>query len=109
MRQRAARLFTAGRALAHLLAALLHRLHRLLYARPHTPDQTADLPRGGCRPLGQLADFIGYNREAPAMLARAGGLDSGIERQQVGLLGDLVDGLDDGSDSLALLSQLLDL
>ena len=38
--------------------------------------------------LGQLADLLGDDREAAALLAGAGGLDRGVERQQVGLLGE---------------------
>ena len=45
------------------------------------------------RALGQLAHLRGDDREARAGLAGAGGLDRGVERQQVGLLGDLVDQL----------------
>ena len=45
--------------------------------------------------LGELADLFGHDREAPALLAGAGGLDRGVEREQVGLLRDAGDGLDD--------------
>ena len=41
--------------------------------------------------LGQLADFLGDDGEAAALLAGAGGLDRGVEREQVGLLGDAGD------------------
>ena len=51
-------------------------------------DQAGDLARGGLGLLGQLADLLGHDREAAALLAGAGGLDGGVERQQVRLLGD---------------------
>ena len=47
------------------------------------------------RALGQVAHFLGHHGEALAGLAGAGRFDRGVEGQQVGLEGDLVDGLDD--------------
>ncbi|MNC72218.1 hypothetical protein D3C75_1232420 [compost metagenome] len=44
--------------------------------------------RGAC---GQAAHFVGHHREATAMLPGTRRLDSGIERQQVGLVGDFAD------------------
>jgi hypothetical protein len=41
--------------------------------------------------LGQLADLVGDHREAAALLAGTGGLDRGVECQQVGLVGDAED------------------
>ena len=38
--------------------------------------------------LGELADLVGDDGEAAAGLAGAGGLDRGVEREQVGLVGD---------------------
>jgi len=45
--------------------------------------------------LGQLADLIGDDGESAAGVTRAGRFDRGIEREQVGLLGDVVDHVDD--------------
>ena len=50
--------------------------------------------------LGQLAHLVGDDGEAPAALAGAGGLDRGVERQQVGLARDVLDRLDDPADLL---------
>ena len=44
---------------------------------------------------GQVAHFLRDDREAAARVAGAGRLDGGVQRQQVGLERDLVDGLDD--------------
>ena len=41
------------------------------------------------------------------MLASPGGLNGRVERQQVGLLGDIVDRLDDGADAIAQRAELL--
>ncbi|MNX88084.1 hypothetical protein D3C86_1200420 [compost metagenome] len=43
------------------------------------------------------------------MLAGPGRLDGGVERQEVGLLGDVVDHLDDGPDLLGAIAELRDL
>ena len=40
--------------------------------------------------LGQDADLLGHDGEALALLAGAAGLDGGVERQQVGLVGQVV-------------------
>src|SRR5579871_6688093 len=107
--QRSPCLLAALRSHRHLGAARLHRLHRLIHFRTHRTDETADLTGRTRGALGQLAHLIGDHREALAMLARTRRLDGRIQRQQVGLLGDLVDGLDNRSDLLAFLAQLLHL
>ena len=57
------------------------------------------IDRGGLLGLlGQLADLVGDDREAAALLAGAGGLDRGVERQEVRLLGDGGDRVDDPAD-----------
>ncbi len=58
----------------------------------------ADVFGGGGGLLGQLLDFRGHDGEALAGVAGAGGLDRGVQRQQVGLLGDVLDDLDDLAD-----------
>ena len=50
------------------------------------------------RLLGQLLDLVGHDGEALAGLAGACRLDRGVEREQVGLLGDVGDHLDDLAD-----------
>ena len=71
-------------------------------------DQLGDRLGGRLGLLGELADLVGHDGEAAALLAGAGGLDGGVERQQVGLLGDAGDGVDDAADALALGAQLAD-
>ena len=65
-------------------------------------DQRGDLAGGALGLLGQLADLFGDDGEAAALLAGAGGLDGGVEREQVGLLGDAGDRVDDAADLLGL-------
>ena len=96
--QRPPRLPGARRAAGHIRRAGLHRRHGLLRARLHLGDQAADLLCRPRRPLGQLAHLVGDHREAAARLAGPRRLDGGVQRQQVGLLGDLVNGLHDAAD-----------
>ena len=63
-------------------------------------DQLAGVGGGLGGALGQLADLVGDDGEAPAALTGAGGLDRGVEREQVGLAGDVLDRLDDAADLL---------
>ncbi|MCY1422379.1 hypothetical protein D3C76_1602120 [compost metagenome] len=56
--------------------------------------------------LGQVAHFIGHHGKAAAKVAGACGFDGGVERQQVGLLGNAVDHTDHAVDFLAVFGQL---
>ena len=71
-------------------------------------DQARDLAGGVLGLLGELADLLGDDGEAAALLAGAGGLDGGVEREQVGLLGDAGDRVDDPADPLGARGELLD-
>src|SRR3712207_7461014 len=70
---------------------------------PYTPLSRSGRPGGLLR---QLLDLGGDDREALARLTGASRLDRGVERQQVGLLGDAVDQLDDRGDLLRGVAQL---
>ncbi len=65
----------------------------------HAGDLGADLVGrlGGLR--GQGLHLRGNHREAAAGFAGASGLDRGVEREQVGLLGNRRDQLDDVADA----------
>ena len=56
--------------------------------------EVADLLGGGLAPLGKLADLAGNDREPLAVRAGPGRLDGGVQGQQVGLVGDVVDDQD---------------
>ena len=60
------------------------------------------------RLLGELADFVGDDGEAAAVLASAGGLDGGVQRQEVRLLGDARDRADDLLDVFGVMAELDD-
>ena len=70
-------------------------------------DQLGNIPRCHGAAFRQFAHFACDDREADAMLARAGRLDFGIEGQQIGLPGNLADDPDDlGNGGGGLLDQL---
>ncbi len=97
-------LLDVGHELRQHLACFLRNFHGVAGER-------ADF--GGCRlaALGEFPHLRCYDCEAPAVLARAGGFDCGVEGQKVGLpgdflhegdlLGDGLHGLDRAIDSLA--------
>ena len=61
----------------------------------HTVDHLADFLRALRRPLRQLAHFIGHHGKAPPAIAGPRRLNGGIQRQQIGLLGNACDHRDD--------------
>src|SRR5262249_1604258 len=63
-------------------------------------DGRGDLLGGGAGALGELLDLVRHHREALSLLAGLGGDDRRVQREEVGLLGDLVDDVEDG-DHLA--------
>ncbi|MNW00516.1 hypothetical protein D3C71_1960220 [compost metagenome] len=68
-------------------------------------DHLADFLDRQLGALGQAADFVGHHGKAAAGLAGTGRFDGGIERQQVGLLGNRANHIEDRSDLLAALFQ----
>ena len=57
--------------------------------------------------FGQFAcTSVGHHGKAPALFASAGGFDRGIERQQVGLVGNAVDHADNAADFAGFVGQL---
>ncbi|MCY1353811.1 hypothetical protein D9M69_401650 [compost metagenome] len=90
--------------MAHVTAAE-HGRGGLLHAVLQLADQFLDLAGGTLHPLGQAAHLVGHHRETTAGLAGAGGLDGGVERQQVGLLGHRADHIQHIADLRAVLMQ----
>jgi hypothetical protein len=68
-----------------------------------------DLGGGVDDRLGELADLDGDDREALPGLARARRLDGGVEREDLGLVGDAVDDREHLADLLAALAEREDL
>src|SRR5690606_29401052 len=80
----------------------------LLGAILHVADDGLDLGGGLAGALGQGAYLIGDHGKTTAGLARAGGFDGGIQREQVGLLGNVLDHLQYLADAQAVAFQLMD-
>ena len=106
--ERGSRLVGERRPALDLLRARLHRLDGGADDALDFVDEPGDLLRRAAGALGELADLVGDDREALPHLARAGRLDGGVEGEEVGLLGDVVDRLDDRADLLALRGDLGD-
>ena len=63
-------------------------------------DHGGDFFRGLASVLGEAADFTGDDGETATLLTGAGGLDGGVEGEEVGILGDFADDGDDFADFL---------
>ena len=71
-------------------------------------DLLGDILGGAGGLAGQRLDLGGHDREAAAGFAGARRLDGGVERQQIGLLGDVADQHDDVADPVGAGRQLPD-
>ncbi|MCY1244629.1 hypothetical protein D9M72_577190 [compost metagenome] len=85
----------------------MHEIHGVPCAGLQRRDHEGDLIRGGLHAFGEVAYFIGDYRETATHFAGPGRFDGGVERQQVGLLGDAVNHVDHAVDFLAVLGQAL--
>ena len=70
-------------------------------------DHLADLAGGTGRAFGKGAHFIGNYSETATLLTGTGRLDSGIERQQVGLVCNVFNSADDLADLVGSVSPVL--
>src|SRR6266568_3311156 len=103
------------RDLLHQVGCLLDRRYhlaqefsRLLGHRHGASCHLADLPRRYLAALGELSHLARHYREALAVLAGARRLDRGVERQEIRLVGDVVDDPDFLRDLLHRHERLLD-
>ena len=87
-----------GDAFVDLPVAGEHRLDRALGLMLDVLDHLGDFLGGRGGAFGQLAHFVGDDGKAASLLAGAGGFDGGVQRQQVGLVGDVVNHADDFAD-----------
>jgi len=74
--------------------AAVHGLHRRLRLLLDVADHAADLQSGSARALGQLAHFVGHHCKTAPGFSGARRLDGGVQRQQIGLVGDFLDHVD---------------
>ncbi|MNM65467.1 hypothetical protein D3C81_769150 [compost metagenome] len=97
-----------GHAFIDLSHALLHADHRFTSALLDACDHGGDFLGRGAGASGQAADFIGDHGKPTALLTGAGRFDGGVERQQVGLIGNALDHLDDAENPFGFLVQRTD-
>jgi hypothetical protein len=64
----------------------------------------ADFGGRGGGALGQLAHFVGHHGKAPATFSGAGSFNGGVQGQQIGLVGNVFDGLHNRGDLLRALA-----
>ena len=68
---------------------MVTKLHAFHHPLRGLLDQRQDFPASQIGTLGQLADLVGDDGKAHAVLAGSGGLNGRVERQEVRLAGDL--------------------
>ena len=93
------------RANGYFLGTGLRSGDGLFHALLNGVNEVGDLFSGFADPLGQVANLIGHDGEPTALLAVSGGLDGGVERQEVGLGGDVLDDREDLADLGGLLTE----
>ena len=70
-------------------------------------DQVGDFTGRLGGALGQLAHFVGYHGKAPALFPCACGFNGGVQCQQVGLVGNILDQLHKSADMAGVLAQCI--
>ena len=103
--QRAAEVAAQGKPFIHNAGALFHVVHRFAGFFLDALDQLRNFACGLGRFFCQLTHFISNYGKSQAMFTGARGFNRGIERQQVGLLGQIVNHLNDLADVVGALSQ----
>ena len=88
--------------------AAFHRDHRFIGIRLDSTHQHLDLLRGVGRTFGQPLYFIRDHGKTASCLARHRRLNRGIQRENIRLLGNVVDELDDVADLLRALAETFD-
>ena len=83
------------------------RLDRARGGALHAGDLGGDLLGGAAGLPGQRLDLARHHRKAAAGFAGARRFDGGVERQEIGLLGDVGDELDHVADARRRLVQFL--
>ena len=106
--QRQVQVVAEGDAFVHDAGALLHVVHRFARFLLNAGDEFGDFLGGLRRFFRQLAHFIGDDGESQPVFAGARRFDRRVQRQQVGLLGQIVNHLHDLADIVGALSEHAD-
>ena len=95
-------------SLVHNGRALLHVVDGVAGFLLNALDQFGNFLSRLGRFFRQLADFVGDHREAKSVFTGAGRFDGCIQRQQVGLFGEVIDDFDDLADVVGALAEGID-
>src|SRR5690606_27516804 len=106
--ERGAGVLREERAADDVRRAALHRDDGLVRVRLDRAHEHLDLAGRRGRALSELLHLVRDAREAAAAFAGARGLDRRVQREDIRLLGDLLDELDDIADLLRALAEALD-
>jgi hypothetical protein len=90
--------FAERRAVVRHPQAVVGGSNRILRHFLQRFDDAGDVRCGFCRPIGEIANLLRDHRKTAAGVAGAGGLDRGVQRQQIRPLGDQADRVDDAVD-----------
>ena len=82
------------------------RHHRGVNGGADLLDQRPDVLGGTADSVRELADLVGHDAETAPGVAGAGGLDRGVDGQDVGLFGEFIDHFQDAADLLRLAPQV---
>jgi hypothetical protein len=92
----------------HFRRGLFHRRHRFVGIGLNGLHQRFDSLGRVRGAFCETLHFVGHDRESATCFTGRGRLNGGVQRQNVGLLGDVVDQFHDGSDFLRAFTQSLD-
>ena len=107
--QRLPRFFRQRLDVAHDRLPALHLRRGTTHLLLESQHDVARFVGGACTLLGQLAHLVGDNGEPLAVLPCPCGFDRGIEREEVGLIGQLANDGDELGDALRRPYELVDL
>ena len=80
------------------LGHIINRLHGIRGILLYKADLESDVLSRRCGLAGEFLDLVGHDGESTTGFTGAGGFDGRVERQEVCLLGDLVDEFHDFAD-----------
>ena len=103
----AARFTDTGHRLLRHFQARVHLMRDLTGALGKVAQQTVDFCRGIGRAFGQRPNFIGHHRKPATLLTGPRCFNGGVQRQQVGLLGNRANGPEDRLNVVAVALKLL--
>ncbi len=90
------------------LDRVFHGGYSVMGVRLNGPDQRGYLLGGCAGAFRQALHFFGHHRKATAGFPGRGGLDGGIQRQYIGLFGDVGNEVDNFADFLRGFTQAFD-